>query len=142
MKFKKKLFLALLLVQMILPVIGQEADNIENLFNAAVEDVRKQKELTDELYEYKLFNIKHNEAVLKWDLFITKFFFFFTVGITSYGIWFAIKNINAKANVEITPDGIKIKGTIGLILLFLSLAFFYLYMKIVYPIQVLSAIPG
>jgi uncharacterized BrkB/YihY/UPF0761 family membrane protein len=99
----------------------------------------QQKELSSKIFEYEKFVRQHTMDVFKWDLITTIVFFVMVIIITFIGIIFAILNIKDSVNIKIKADGtgikgVVIKGTIGLVVLLLSVVFCYLYMKAIYPI--------
>ncbi len=99
-------------------------------------------------YIYRSEGLQHRRAVFKWQLFSARLIFFIVLGLVASGIVFAAiqfrqgmqgenaADANLSTQVEISDKGIKISSpVIGVIILTLSLAFFYLYLLYVYPIE-------
>jgi hypothetical protein len=148
------------MVIIVLPLIGQETDIVKQTlgnFDSETQHIpsrekdivletlhsssaiivftdEQQKELSSKTLEYEIFVRQHTMDVFTWDLITTQIFFWMVIIITGIGIFFAIKYINKVVNLKADSDGINIKGTMGLVVLLLSLVFCYLYMKAIYPI--------
>lgn len=96
-------------------------------------------------------SLKHRQKVFEWQLFSAKLIFITVLVIVASGVYFAAvqfhvelrekklsKDTKAQSKTEISAgaDGIKVSsGVLGVIILTLSLAFFYLYLVYVYPIE-------
>ena len=101
--------------------------------------------------EYNLFGLAHRKSSLQWNL-NSSIIIFWTViflvlsGIAFAGIQFYIAMQAAKktgvvkpeetaTQVEATVQGIKVSSPVlGVIILIISMLFFYLYLKYVYPV--------
>jgi len=114
---------------------------------------------TNELYEkalqdyyhYRSEGLQHRRAVFKWQLFSAKLIFVIVLVLVGSGVVFAaiqfrfgIQNQKTGAvgadtlstEMELSASGIKINSPVlGVIILSISLAFFYLYLIYVYPIE-------
>ena len=103
-----------------------------------------------EYYEYRAAGLQHRREVLKWQLFSAKVIFSIVLLVVATGIVFAgiqfsvdLRRISQgkEAEAPITElqastEGIKVTSSVlGVIILALSLAFFYLYLVHVYPIE-------
>ncbi len=84
----------------------------------------------------------HRTDVIEWQHISTQIIFFtvlFLVGSGIYFAWVQFKNgTGSQENneIEISMQGIKVSSPVlGVIILVLSLAFFYLYLRYVYPIN-------
>ncbi|MCP4992950.1 MAG: hypothetical protein GY934_04060 [Gammaproteobacteria bacterium] len=84
----------------------------------------------------------HRTDAIKWQHISTQIIFFtvlFLVGSGIYFAWVQFKNgTGSQENneIEISMQGIKVSSPVlGVIILVLSLAFFYLYLRYVYPIN-------
>ena len=103
-----------------------------------------------EYYKYRISGLKHRQRVFDWQLLSSKIIFFVVVTLVLAGVYFAAvqfhvglksKNIQGDTQMETTEfsasmEGIKVSSPIlGVIILALSLGFFYLYLVFVYPIS-------
>lgn len=103
-----------------------------------------------EHYLYRASGYQHRREVFEWQLFSSKITFFVVIFLVLCGIYFSWvqfslamkqtaegKAVEAKVTeVSATAEGIKVSSPVlGVIILTLSLAFFYLYLAHVYPIE-------
>ena len=98
------------------------------------------------------FELTHRKNVLQWQHLSTQIILFVVLMLVSMGLYFAwvqfhsnnLKQRNQEiSEVEISTSGIKISSPIlGVIILTLSLGFFYLYLVYVYPITIISPQKG
>lgn len=102
-------------------------------------------------YEYRVSGFAHRKDVFAWQLFSTKFIFWCVLFLVFSGICFsAIQFYKSMSREEIdgqppsesitefeaSASGVKITSPVlGVIILVISLAFFYLYLVYVYPIS-------
>ncbi len=97
-------------------------------------------------YSYKIRGFEHRSEVFQWQLFSSKLLFVIVIVLVFSGICFAaiqfyaglkenkINNQNTK--LILSPKSIEVSSpVIGLIILALSLGFFYLYLVYVFPIE-------
>lgn len=101
-------------------------------------------------FSYRTFGYEHRKEVFRWQIFSSRVIFWavhFLVltGIVFSGIQF-FKSVgrqdesgspeDTRTEIEATREGIKVSSPVlGVIILVLSLAFFYLYLAYVYPIH-------
>lgn len=97
---------------------------------------------------------EHRTSVLKWHFLSSIFIFLIIVIFILSGLYFSYlqfkasdygRNHNASnsAQIEISRDGVKISSSvIGLLILFLSLSFFYLYLEEVYHLEIIQDVPS
>ncbi len=105
-----------------------------------------------EYYNYRITGLQHRQRVFEWQLFSSKVIFVVVLLLVSTGIYFAAvqfhsglgrraKATRASEGDEVTEfaaslKGVKVKSPVlGVIILVISLAFFYLYLAYVYPIE-------
>lgn len=104
-----------------------------------------------EYYSYMTFGYKHRKNVFAWQMFSSKIIFCIVIVLVLIGIYFAWLQFNlamrnskkpgdaaADLQTEITASGKEIKissPVLGVIILLISLMFFYLYLRYVYPIN-------
>ena len=103
-----------------------------------------------EYYNYRISGLKHRQQVFDWHLLSSKIIFIVVVTLVSAGVYFAAvqfhvglrsKNNHGEIKMETTEfsasmEGIKVSSPIlGVIILTISLGFFYLYLAFVYPIK-------
>lgn len=107
------------------------------------------KDLGRAVYDNQLWTMKRNEEIYAWQDLSTKLIFAIVVILVFVGVIFAgmqffkqqqsealPKDEDSVSHIEISTSGIKVSSPfIGVILLFLSLGFFYLYLVYVYPIS-------
>lgn len=104
-----------------------------------------------EYYGYMEFGYKHRRNVFAWQMFSSKVIFYIVIGLVLIGIYFAwlqfnfaMKNskkagdLGKQLETEISASGKEFKVSspvLGVIILLISLMFFYLYLRYVYPIN-------
>ncbi len=105
-----------------------------------------------EYYDYRISGLQHRQRVFEWQLFSSKVIFVIVLVLVFTGIYFAAvqfhSGLSRKAKTEGSSEsnevtefaasvkGIKVKSPVlGVIILVISLAFFYLYLAYVYPIE-------
>ncbi len=97
-------------------------------------------------YSYRTDGYAHRQAVFEWQDVSTKITFFVVIGLVLVGVYFAAVQFHVgmragrksgeAGEVEISLKGIKVRSPVlGVIVLTISLAFFYLYLVYVYPIE-------
>ncbi|MCB1492689.1 MAG: hypothetical protein KDJ77_12985 [Rhodobiaceae bacterium] len=98
-------------------------------------------------YDYRVRGFAHRSDVFAWQLLSSKLIFALVVAIVLLGLYFSWLQFHASyrgnaghgdtdTTVELGTTGIKITSPVlGVIILTLSLAFFYLYLVNVYPID-------
>jgi hypothetical protein len=102
-------------------------------------------------YEYRVSGFKHRKKVFAWQLFSSKLIFWSVLMLVFSGICFSAiqfyKSIRKEqagedavpesiTEFEASAKGIKVTSPVlGVIILVISLAFFYLYLVYVYPIK-------
>ncbi|MBL4899443.1 MAG: hypothetical protein JKX76_07325 [Colwellia sp.] len=127
--------------------------NNEYFPNIICSDIRDHKETLEQCWKayqeslkYYKTGLEHRAKVFEWQHFTTRIIFFVVIFLVFSGIYFAWmqfkrdENANSSSDeqehtVEISTSGIKVSSPVlGVIILTLSLAFFYLYLLYVYPI--------
>lgn len=90
---------------------------------------------------YYEFGLSHRQSVLEWQHISTKIILFVVLTLVGMGLYFAWvqfqkgETLNADNKIELSTEGLKISSPVlGVIILALSLGFFYLYLVHVYPI--------
>jgi len=96
-------------------------------------------------YRYRSEGLEHRKEVFKWQLFSAKIIFIIVLSLVATGILFAgiqfriglnQKVSGAATEINVGKDGVTVSSPIlGVIILFFSLGFFYLYLLYVYPID-------
>ena len=88
-----------------------------------------------------IMNYRHSQQVFKWQLTSSKLIFATVIilvmaGIIFSGLQFKRGSHDSRTELEFSRNGIKVSSSIlGVIILVISLVFFYLYLVYVYPIQ-------
>lgn len=98
-----------------------------------------------EYYDYRISAYRHRQRVFAWQLLSAKFIFFAVLMVLFAGIYFAAiqfrRGLKEGEKTEITASLKRITVSspiLGVIILVISLAFFYLYLVYVYPIAEVS----
>lgn len=99
-------------------------------------------------YDYKARGFDHRSRVFEWQLLSSRLIFVLVILIVAVGLYFSWLQFMAGLREKVGPEatsttveasptgGIKVSSPIlGVIILTLSLAFFYLYLVHVYPIE-------
>lgn len=119
----------------------------------AVNDAKVAERCTAALfayYDYYTFGLAHREQVIWWQHISSQIIFAIVLSLVIIGVYFAWRQFSAASaggnsngsgaemptsTVEIGSKGIKVSSPVlGIIILTLSLGFFYLYLVFVYPI--------
>jgi len=98
-------------------------------------------------YDYYTFGLAHRQKVIWWQHLSSRIIFILVLGLVLVGVYFAWRQFNiglymsdkenepSTSTIEISSQGIKVSSPVlGIIILTLSLGFFYLYLVFVYPI--------
>lgn len=101
--------------------------------------------------EYYATGLEHRSRVFYWQHLSTRIIFFVVIGLVLVGVYFAWVQFRrdmasgaggtaeqgmGEHEVELSTSGIKVRSSVlGVIILTLSIGFFYLYLVFVYPIQ-------
>lgn len=91
--------------------------------------------------EYYERGLTHRTRVIEWQHFSTRVIFFVVLFLVGTGIYFSWVQFKSGSDsqtineIEVSLTGVEVSSPIlGVIILVLSLAFFYLYLRYVYPI--------
>ena len=116
-------------------VLGEEA------LGAAQSAVR-------EYYEYRVSAFKHRHLLSKWQYYSSIAIFLTVIIIVAVGIYFSWRQFHEAKNksrlgttkIQAGESGFSVSSPVlGVIILLISLAFFYLYLVYVYPIKDLAS---
>lgn len=93
-----------------------------------------------ENYRYVTAALQHRRASFDWSLLASKIMFFVVLALVLAGLVFAAIQFRSGGPtltaLEISTSGIKVSSpVVGVIVLVLSMAFFYMYARYVYPLQ-------
>ena len=110
------------------------------------ETVSKYQQAMQAYYDYSIRGFKHRSIVFEWQLFSSKILFVIVILLVFSGIYFAavqfyagLKSKNTETEdtkLVLSAKSIEISSpVVGLIILALSLGFFYLYLVYVFPIE-------
>ncbi|MCK0166829.1 hypothetical protein MWU52_04625 [Jannaschia sp. S6380] len=101
-------------------------------------------EATRRLYEYRTAQLDHRLTVFRWQHISSQIIFFVVIGVVAMGLYFSWMQFHAPredgqaeaiTTIEASKTGVKLSSPVlGVIILVLSLAFFYLYLVHVYRI--------
>ena len=128
------------------PVQGQAAS--EGSLEYLIDDAAKEK-LGEALYDNQLWTLRRNASVYAWQDFSSKVIFASVLLLVLIGVFFAGVQFfggypsgsssdarEAPSEVELSVKGISVSSPfLGVIILVISLGFFYLYLAYVYPIS-------
>ncbi len=98
-------------------------------------------------YAASVRSLDHRTAVFAWQHLSSQIIFFVVIGIVGIGLYFSWMQFHATrpgdpaviTQLELSGTGLKVSSPVlGVIILVLSLAFFYLYLTHVYPISELG----
>lgn len=112
-------------------------------------DDEARERLGTALYETQLWTMRRNASIYAWQDFSTKVIFFTVHALVLVGVFFAgvqfFRGYRAGSasgggepvsEVELSTKGVKVSSPfLGVIILVISLGFFYLYLAYVYPIS-------
>lgn len=101
-----------------------------------------------EYYAYRVSGLQHRSRVFQWQLLSSKIIFLVVLALVASGIVFAALQFRAglaratasapeaATEIDLSPTSVKVSSPVlGVIILIISLAFFYLYLVYVYPIS-------
>ena len=100
-------------------------------------------------FGYFKFGVAHRQDVFAWQLFSSRIIFWVVLSLVGLGMYFAAKQFQhglrtgfGKANESDVTEfaaslaGVRVRSPVlGVIILVISFAFFYLYLRVVYPIE-------
>ncbi|MEO8053305.1 MAG: hypothetical protein ABI833_23130 [Acidobacteriota bacterium] len=100
----------------------------------------KYEEALREFYQYQIIGLQHRRRVFQWQLFSSYIIFGVILALVGAGIYFAAVQFRAAVGeatkLKFGIEGFEVSSSIlGVIILMISLAFFYCYLVYVYPIQ-------
>ena len=128
--------------------LARKDSTLENIVALSKNDSLLQKEL----YDYYHFGLEHRKQTFSWNLSSSKITFWVVIVLVFTGIAFAgfqfyiamqerrtaskLPPMDLGTQLEAGKDGIKVSSPVlGVIILVISLLFFYLYLAYVYPIK-------
>jgi hypothetical protein len=93
-----------------------------------------------ENYRYNVAALQHRRASFEWSLTASEIMFFMVLVMVLAGLVFAAVQFRSSAptptDLEISTSGLKVSSSVlGVVILAMSMAFFYVYTRYVYPIQ-------
>ncbi len=99
-------------------------------------------------YQYRIDGYRHRQEVFRWQLLSSRIIFVMVIFLVLVGLYFSWLQFRSALNAEPTSassqettfeasaSGLKVSSPVlGVIILAISLAFFYLYLVHVYPIE-------
>lgn len=99
-------------------------------------------------YDYRRKGYDHRQRVFEWQLLSSRIIFVVVIALVSAGIYFSWLQFRADlkktgnerdrgvSTLEASTSGIKVSSPVlGVVILVISLLFFYLYLQYVYPIE-------
>ncbi len=111
------------------------------------EGVAAQRKALEAYYQYRVAGYEHRQRVFRWQLFSSKVIFVMVIFLVAAGMYFSWLQFRSamkagpgtgavsETTFEASTTGLKVSSPVlGVIILAISLAFFYLYLVHVYPI--------
>lgn len=97
-------------------------------------------------FEYRISGYEHREKVFSWQLISSKVIFFAVLFLLIVGVYFSYlqfrkamkagSGADLKTDLEASSTGFKVSSPVlGVIILVISLLFFYMYLVYIYPIR-------
>lgn len=108
---------------------------------------RSMQQALKAFYDYRIRGFDHRSRVFEWQLLSSRMIFGLVILIVAVGLYFSWLQFmagqkenggpeKASTTLEASPTGVKVSSPVlGVIILTLSLAFFYLYLVHIYPIE-------
>lgn len=109
------------------------------------------KESVKTYFQYRIFGYQHRQKVFRWQLLSSKIIFGIVISLVVAGIYFSYlqfrkimhelpadkagDNLSTKIAIDAKAGGSIDSRVLGVVILFISLMFFYLYLVYVYPIE-------
>ena len=142
--------ISILFITLLLPCVSFSQTDIdfERLSEEAKDEEASAIAIED---EYRKWLITHQKRVFGWNHVSSVIIFFFVMAIITMGLYFSYiqfrESIHTAQNKDLSPSTMKIgqsgveisSSIVGLLILIVSLAFFYLYLENVYPVQITPA---
>jgi hypothetical protein len=107
-------------------------------------DSTQDKEYAAARLEYDKFALHHAQRTYEWQFWASIFIFVLVITAVGLGLWMSFLHFyegrkGGGGSVKVSPQGVELSSpVIGLMILVVSLAFFYLYLTQVYPITEIS----
>jgi hypothetical protein len=130
---------------------GQGEDFFPDLVDPNLLDAQGKQAQHDALrayYEYQQVGFDHRRRVFEWQLLSSRLIFVLVIALVAVGVYFSWLQFRRGLRPDYDPDtpqtttleasarGVKISSPVlGVIILTISLVFFYLYLVHVYPIE-------
>jgi len=125
----------------------------EDLDYGQISSEAKEEQSIEEIEEdYFVWTMSYSKHVFAWHYVSSVIIFFFVMAIIAMGLYFSYmqfrESTRSNRKTEIAPSTMKLgqagveisSSVIGLLILVVSLAFFYLYLGTVYPVKVLPGL--
>ncbi len=121
-------------------------DTLKEVYRKDSTVLAKYYESLIQYFDYRISGYKHRERVFSWQLFSSKVIFFSVLFLLIVGVYFsylqfrkAMKGDSSETlstDLEASAQGFKVSSPVlGVIILVISLIFFYLYLVYIYPIR-------
>ncbi len=129
--------------------IRSDNENQAMVLEFHIDDITKEA-FGKAVYSNELWTLNRNQSIYEWQDFSTRLIFWSVLALVFIGVFFAGiqffqgfresqrngSNNNQVSHVEVSAKGIKVSSPfLGVIILVIALAFFYLYLVHVYPIS-------
>jgi hypothetical protein len=139
--------IVLLLIALTTPIaaqsrvdFGSAAKNADASASAAGPSTAGAQEYAAAQLEYEKFAFRHAERTYEWQYWASILIFFLVITAVGLGLWMSFLHFyegrkGGGGTMKVSRDGVEVSSpVIGLLILVVSLAFFYLYLTQVYPI--------
>lgn len=138
------------------PPVPLPKDTVSSSSLVYTSTIEMKNNLGKVLYESYILDLRHNREIFEWQLYSSRVIFWVVLILVSIGIIFSaiqfyksmlisrsIKEsdrLELQTELEVSAKGLKISSPVlGVIILVISLAFFYLFIIHVYPIQTIGS---
>ena len=114
--------------------------------NTAVPASEEVRRVVTAQADYTVWSLEYRQSVFWWQYWSTMMIFACVIALITCGLYFSYTQFKGasthvtQTSIKLGKDGLEISSpVIGLLVLFLSLGFFYLYLTNVYPINEVGA---
>ncbi len=123
---------------------GESKTDVKKLFDELLVSDQTYREYSNKFLEYEAFSLDHRRRVFNWQYYSSIVIFCIVILIVLTGLLMSYQHFRhsmkthdqAETEISLGKTGIKVRSSIiGIIILVISVAFFYLYLAHVYEIE-------
>ena len=139
--------IAVVLIGLVVPLVAQSrvdfsaaAAAADSKASPAASDGPQSQEYAAARLAYDVFALRHAQRTYEWQFWASIFIFFLVIIAVGLGLWMSFLHFyegrkGGGGTMKLSREGVEVSSpVIGLLILVVSLAFFYLYLTQVYPI--------